>query len=312
MRANYKILWLDDDFANPIKSKSIKKIVNEIKQYLEDLGYISDITYIKNEGEAKQKILSNEKIDLFISDYNIDDTYKGIDFLKDVRKKYLQEMILYSNVNSVDIKNYLIENIQNDAVDLQFMTKFTFHSTTPQSGLVSTIKQIIDLTLLRWQELNALRGFCLAETSQVEENIRNYLKSLPDMSSLLSQCDKNIRSRNSSFSSGKNRKIKSDCINIKQRINRNAFDLEHVDLYEMLLCIFDVSSTEYVELDKVRYYRNGFAHIKEDIDANGKVYIELKNGDRIFENDITDIRKLILKFVEIVSIKFSLVNYQAA
>ena len=77
MRANYKILWLDDDFANPIKSKSIKKIVNEIKQYLEDLGYISDITYIKNEGEAKQKILSNEKIDLFISDYNIDDTYKG-------------------------------------------------------------------------------------------------------------------------------------------------------------------------------------------------------------------------------------------
>ena len=73
-----------------------------------------------------------------------------------------------------------------------------------------------------------------------------------------------------------------------------------------------MSSTEYVELDKVRYYRNGFAHIKEDIDANGKVYIELKNGDRIFESNITDIRKLILKFVEIISIKFSVVNYKAA
>jgi len=164
MRSNYNILWLDDDFEDD--TSFLKRLVSKTEKYLKEKGYIPKIIKVSNKADALQKISCNIKIDLFLSDYNIseDNQFSGFDFLIETRKYYRQEMLLYSNQDEQQLKNHIIDYLSEDSTPLEYFSKFVFKSATDALSLLNSIKSIIDLTLIRWNELNALRGLYPSET----------------------------------------------------------------------------------------------------------------------------------------------------
>lgn len=293
MRRKYYILWLDDAFSKSSDGgDSVYYYKKKVENHLENLGYIPDIIPVSNKDEAESELQKNKKVDLFISDYNIDEEYKGIDFLKLARMQYLQEMILYSNVSVSDIKQYVIKNLEEETLELEFLSNFIFQSASNMKMLINTINETIDLTLIRWNELNALRGFYLAETSQIHEELKSYIKNHADYSNIISTLQKNRR---------KNWKLCNDLI---CKIQNNNLTVDKLELYEVQLMLFEYDDDIFDLFDEIRSLRNGFAHVKELEDLSGNAYIELKDGTKIYENDIINKRKLLFDFSEKVSNKY--------
>lgn len=290
MRSKYNILWLDDAFIKPRGiGNNIHSIKKKIEDYVQSLGYIPNVITASSKEEVQVKLKSNPKIDIIFSDYNIDENYKGMDFLKDIRKIYLQEMMLYSNVDESEIKEYLIQNIKSDNFELQFLSKFIFQSMSNRTVLINSMKSLIDLTLIRWQELNALRGFCLAETSQLEEDAKLIFKGLLDFSEI-----KILLNNNLVKLKGKKKKHCRYLLNnLKSKIKTGD-----LNLFDFQLMLFDVESNDYNDFQYIRDLRNGFAHIREEPNSNIGNYIELKDGTKIFEQDIKSIRFKIFDVID--------------
>ena len=234
MRRNYNILWLDDNFSKKGFSSGVESYKKGVHNHLVELGYIPNIIVAKNKEEVSIELSKNKKIDLFISDYNIDDDYKGIDFLKEARKTYNQEMVLYSNVSESDIKGYIIDHLSNDSLDLNLMSRFTFQSASNRKMLVDTINNTIDLTLIRWNELNALRGFYLAETSQIHEELKKYIENLADYNEIA-----RILVKNKSQS-----KLFGRCDRLLNEVTNNCISI-NLDFYDLQLMLFEYDSVEF-------------------------------------------------------------------
>lgn len=293
MRRNYNILWLDDAFAKTMLANEVEHYKKGVEKHLQNLGYIPNIITITNKEEVTIELAKNKKIDLFISDYNIDDDYKGIDFLREARKEYNQEMILYSNVSENDIKEHIVKHLQDDTLELYFMSKFIFQSASNRKVLINVINEIIDSTLIRWKELNALRGFYLAETSQIHEELKNYVNNLTDYSDIIRILNINKNER----------KLRSRCIKLIGDINNGTLE-ENLDFYDYQLMLFEYGDDDFDVFDKVRNIRNKFAHVKEIEDSNRDVYIELNDGTKIYEAQISIYRKLLFDFCDKVTNKY--------
>lgn len=299
MRINYNILWLDDDF-NDQNSQALKNRINKTVEYLENKGFDVKIIKISNKYEAESELSKIQKIDLFVSDFNInsgEDSYSGFDFLKSTRKNYKQEMLLYSNQSESQIKKYLIEYIEKEDTELSFLGKFIFQSAIDKDELINKIKEIIDLTLIRWEELNALRGLYLAEVSQIEHEAKEYIK-------------KEINNKQSEFLSNISSFRK---MMIKKRVSQRAIDMiDSVDVgiktknmnminnfnfaqIQFILC--DISEAICPLWEEVKSLRNGFAHVQESIDPSGQAFITLLDKKtKIFEGMIDTYRIILMKF----------------
>jgi len=293
MRRNYNILWLDDNFSKHGLANSVNYYEKKVRKHLEDLGYEGNIIEVSNEKEVNNELSKEQKIDLFISDYNIDEDYKGLDFLKDARKKYLQEVILYSNVSEFEIKDYIIKHLQNGSLELNFMSKFIFQSAIEPMVLTNTINDTIDSTLIKWNELNALRGFYLSETSQVHEELKDYFNKLSDYESI-----KKVLEINKS-------RAKEKCENLLTKIDEHKIDIYHLDFYDCQLMLCDYYDDFFKLYNEVRNIRNQCAHVTEHIDENNLNYLKLKDGTKIYEKDIIQYRKKLFDFCEKINKKIS-------
>lgn len=281
MRSNYNILWLDDDFEDD--SSFLNNNVSKTEKYLKEKGYISNITKVTNKKDALDAINSNKKIDLFLSDYNISegDEFSGFDFLIEARKYYKQEMLLYSNQDEQQLKKYIINYLSKDNIPLEYFSKFVFKSA---NNLFESIKSIIDLTLIRWDELNALRGLYLSETSQLHQDAKKYIKSN------ISDCELRTNFNNNYTKENKNKIIDA--------WERNWENDKLLDFYVSQCVLSSCENNLFSKWDKIRNIRNGCAHVQESRDKKGENYIKLFNGSIIMESEISKYRKELRDFVE--------------
>lgn len=288
MRSNYNILWLDDDFEND--TSFLKRLVLKTEKYLKDKGYNPCIIKVSNKDDALREIGYNNKIDLFLSDYNISEAerFSGFDFLIETRKNYKQEMLLYSNQDEQQLKNYIIDYLSKDSTPLEYFSKFIFKSTI---NLFDSIKSIIDLTLIRWNELNALRGLYLSETSEIHYKAKKYIQENIPNETFVSNFRKNYFSRKD-YASKKNQIIGI----LNGTIDYNDFIF---DFYETQCILSNSKNDLYDAWNEIRNIRNGCAHVKQSRNADGENYITLMNNSiQIKESEIDIYRKKLLDFVE--------------
>lgn len=286
MRSNYNILWLDDDFDDD--TSFLKRMVSKTEKYLKDKGYVPCIIKVSNKDDALREIGYNKKIDLFLSDYNISevDKFSGFDFLIETRKYYKQEMLLYSNQDEQQLKKHITNYLSKDSTPLEYFSKFIFKSTI---NLFDSIKSIIDLTLIRWNELNALRGLYLSETSQIHYDAKKYIKENIPNSILVSNFRKNYPSRNLN-----KRKQIIDMLN-----GTISYDESVFDFYETQCVLSNDQNNLYAMWDEIRSIRNGCAHVKQLRNKEGECYITLINNSiEIKESEIDIYRKKLLNFAE--------------
>lgn len=182
MRRDISIIWLEDEMEDAFHD--YLKIVNKA---IEDKGYqlLTDNCYLcESIGDAR-KVLddSSKRIDFFISDFNLGEEYangidNGIDFLSDVRSRenYKQFFILYSK-NYDEIKETVITKInKEDNLGLLNNTMIINLSSPSDEVIKREFQKAIEISLSKWDELNALRVEYMSENAEIEYELKKILK----------------------------------------------------------------------------------------------------------------------------------------
>ena len=295
MRREYYILWLDDriDSDSSLNNRIIKKIEEYVSNELAFRPVIQKEKYIEDALKYCSSMPNSNKIDLFVSDFNLSNDENGFDFLKKVRQtNYKQDMILYSNNSIGEITRSVIEQITADN-DINSFSRFTFHSLNDRDDFIDDVKGIIDLNMEKWQELNALRGLYLAEVSQLEMDIKNKIISTSDKSFYTNRASSNIASL-----SIPPKMIKDLNLFISKKDKKSVEDLSFSELKIIML---DNSNPLFGEWTDIAEIRNSFAHIRECSDSNGSFIVSCKDKTKkYYEQDIIKYRKKLFDFIDCI------------
>lgn len=252
MRSIVEIIWLEDK----LKDRGHQKRLSIVKSAIENKGYESNIEQIGSLDEAK-KILSNKnrRVDFFISDYNLGDNETGLEYLIEVRNQglYKQFFVLYSNNDYEQIQGDVINKLQETKIEL--FSNFMFISLANLPMMQQDFEHAVQMSLTRWDELNAIRGLYMCEHAELEWLLREKLDG--------------------GFDENKTYK------NLFHELKRKATSY-YKKVHERIFNEWD----EGIEL------RNLLAHTSEEYDTQRGFFIKSKVNDRfvIYEDELDEKR----------------------
>lgn len=272
MRKTINILWLEDDLQSTAH-KSRTKIVGDI---LKEKGYEANIIPKGTFEEAKEALENTERIDFFISDFNLEQENTGLSYVEEIRnsKGYKQFVILYSNKSNSALKEDVSSYFNLPTTSNFVFANFTFFSVGNRL-VKQNFEEAINVILCRWDELNALRGRFMCENAEIEYLLREKLEVTPENDSYRENFDRffreKVRLSRPNLTSDKKRKYES----LKQRWS---------DL-----------------IDK----RNALAHVEEGFTSEEGYYIcSLKDSSiKIMESNLDEERR------NLVSLKKDIIEF---
>lgn len=287
MRNKVNVLWLDDKF-----DEHAEKLIALSTKSFDENGYEAVFLKCSNVSEA-QKILDNPKlkIDFFVSDFKLansgEDCFTGFDFLIELRKKdYLKQFfVLYSNYSTDTIEKKLVEKIAKDTGCLHFINNFYFFGLSTNKSLnKKEFDNSIKLALIKWDELNGLRGEFAFVCSSIEWTVRQVLFHAKSSCKYINPDELN------------HNLVESDILQYVKENKADLFENEFIDKFAS-------------DWDEIRITRNDLEHhptiYKEDI---CQYAIEIK--DKIYKEDetikyrqklhsfVSDFKKFIIKICE--------------
>ena len=312
MRIKYKILWVDDRKEEFEKLSYDKRIV----EYVQNLFFEPQLTLCETIEEAKNEI-SHNHFDVIFSDYNINDDSsngQGDSFISYIRSRNVNtEVLFYSAMN--ELPNLKLNRIV-------FFSLSGLHEGYRK--LLEQMEELIYLTTEKLNDLTALRGLVMAETSELDKKMEDiclcyfvekeseksntvfedilrgletdYLKKLKKSEVCDKKCTHKIRNKevqeivtNRDF--GSDRKARA----IKKIIEETNYPLHthgiNNDFYEAYLN--DIIGT-----------RNLLAHSHSIISETGQeVLVSKKDGNEIIfdETKIKEIRQRILLYESVLN-----------
>ena len=274
MRKIINILWLEDALHSGSHSKRVKIVENHLRKK----GYDSNFIFKATFNDAKCSLEENERIDFFISDFNLEQERTGLSYLDEVRKLkgYKQFVILYSKKSNSSLKEDVSSYFNLPTTSNFVFANFTFFSVGNRL-VKQNFEEAIDVILCRWDELNALRGQYMYENAEIEHLLRRKCPHYPK--------DKAYREL-----------VKSYFINelqvnetLKRRDNKKYRNL--IKIRENWLLLID--------------RRNALAHVTEDYDSERGYYIQSNNENcedifSIYESNLDEERCNLLDVVAMV------------
>lgn len=270
MRSEVKIVWVEDDQDRGHERRK-KDVTNKIKLK----GYKPDIKEFRTIDTAIEYINTPcNRVDFFISDYDLgvsDNSMvkTGLDYLVNLREsaQYKQFFILYSKNEESFIQEQVIKKMNNNGIAI--LNNFMFisiHSSATIPSIKNNFEKAIDISLSKWDELNALRGEYMLENAELEQKLKVYL---------------NIEEQ--------------DICEYGQMINK-FFDVLKKNYYRD----FDQSLNK--KWLKMKDTRNALAHVVEMNDGEGHYIESFNNKVRINEKDIDRERNQLLEWKDEIDI----------
>ena len=213
MKIKYSILWLDDQIDEFIEDEFVLQIEN----FLEDEGFEPNVITVSKSQELFSKLSGDW--DLILTDYNMADK-NGAKVIREIRdKSILTEILFYT--------------AQKEWEDVGRIDRVSFLQTSKIVGthheiVVNEAKRLIGLTIKKFQNIVAMRGLIMHETSsldaQIDNIVQNYLKCQgvecnkcsnkdkcqPISELVLTQMHKQISEKNKIVSSKNFKKIRKD------------------------------------------------------------------------------------------------------
>ena len=274
MRRDISIIWLEDEMEDAFHD--YLKIVNKA---IEDKGYqlLTDNCYLcESIGDAR-KVLddSSKRIDFFISDFNLGEEYangidNGIDFLSDVRSRenYKQFFILYSK-NYDEIKETVITKInKEDNLGLLNNTMIINLSSPSDEVIKREFQKAIEISLSKWDELNALRGEYMSENAEIEYELKKILNvDLTDSRNYKSLYRDFKNNHLSKRDITHNTSLLNDWMQMIDKRNSLAHSKEEFnDVKGYVISNIDDKSIQIVE-EKINEERKSLIHLSEQVKA---------------------------------------------
>lgn len=175
MKLAYKILWLDDKIKSVVLS-DYEDDIEDLKEYIKSLGFKETIDFVRTEEELFSKLDETGEYDLIMTDYHLDETKgntrNGDDIIKTIREKDIfTEIMFYSAQGEVK---------DTDRLDrITFFESFRVLGDDHYEKIFQKAKELIELTIRKFQNIVAMRGMIMHETSILDEFcfelISNYL-----------------------------------------------------------------------------------------------------------------------------------------
>jgi CheY-like chemotaxis protein len=289
MKLDYKIIWVEDK----IDTKPFISLKKNVQEHLENEFFNVSIETAEDFDEFKKKYENNETFDLIITDLNLNESHGNevIDFVRD-EKHILTEIFFYS-ANRELTSTQLINN-----------SRITFHQMDEASAyreLGSSIIELIDLTISKFQHIVTMRGMIMQETSSLDLKMENIVKSQlknlaisESIGPMLEKIFDNIlENATEKFNKAKARKAK---IVLKDNVLFNAS--QKIFALGEILNIFEEENFSEEYANEINLIRNQFAHSELMKDSKGNEYFKVKGEDVYFDKDLCrDIRKNINKHI---------------
>jgi hypothetical protein len=161
MKPTFTILWIEDN------ERVITTQEPAIKKYLDLEGF--DLRLLKDtDGETYESYLDTESIDIIVTDYNISEEVKGIDVIKNVRKKkLLTDILFYSVIDQIFKKEDLYTQLGH----------YGLIDVCVGKEIKDPLIEIIKKNLLRCQDIVFLRGFVISRSVELELKINFFLSN---------------------------------------------------------------------------------------------------------------------------------------
>ena len=268
MRREVVIVWLEDTIDSAYLKK--KRMVEE---KIKSKGYQVKFQEFLTLNTAQEFIENKQnRIDFFISDYNLGEdefegtTNTGLDYLVTLREKqrYKEFFILYSKQTEDEIQSAVIKKMESQGIGI--ISNFMFISIADNSDedVRQEFSKAIDISLSRWDELNAIRGEYMMENAELEERLRECLhidnNAITEYGALINEFFEILYNHyNKNFDQG----IKNKWLRLKGK-------------------------------------RNALGHVKEKCDEKGYFIESLDHTVKIYENEVDNERiELIESIVDI-------------
>lgn len=302
MNLEYNILWIDNDIQEYIANGE----VNNIRQFLEGLGFEPNIETVEDEADLDNFIFLH-KYDLIISDFNLNATTGDLIIDKIRNEKGFSTEILFYTAKSNFRDNPEVKE------RLAFIDRVTFHSN--RDTFLNKVEKLIELTLDKLLELNATRGVITAATSNMDVEIEDLVMHLvyeklklsdDEINKIINHYVDDFLRRSPDYflkkyeEHGFRNWFHRVEASRKWKIFRDLLKRVESDSVKVFLESNKTYGTEVIEV------RNKFAHAKAE-DVNGKMVLRGQFGQYGFEYDTNSCveirRKLIAHKRNIQSLK---------
>ena len=147
MKANYCVLWVDD---NPEFMESLQ---DRLESLLEEKGFGLELISFESSSGDISSTLKNKEVELIVVDYNLGDE-KGDKVIRDIRaNKNFQDIVFYSQVG-------IPSTVNRNGLD------GVFFATRAEAW--DKIKSLVELRLRRSSDLHTFRGWIVADAIELE------------------------------------------------------------------------------------------------------------------------------------------------
>jgi len=173
MRLDFNVVIIDDDWTDPEHKEEVEELKDYVYSYVGKKGFRPEISIYQGVQDFKNNRAqeTKDRVDLFLSDNNLEEEGNGIDFYIEMSKEKIHDFVLYTR----DDRSTIVDKLVNDLQDTQnpnLFTRFTFVKRESDKVWFENIEEIIDLVLTKREEINNLRGLYAQQMAKVE----NFLK----------------------------------------------------------------------------------------------------------------------------------------
>lgn len=277
MKLNYKIIWVEDK----IDTRPFLSLIDNVKKHLENEFFNVHIDTAEDFEEFKEKYEDSQTYDLIITDLNLNESHGNdvIDFLRD-EKHILTEIFFYS------------ANSELSTTKLANSSRITFYQLDGQDyhkELQNSIIEVINLTIVKFQNIITMRGMIMHETSsldlKMEEIVRKQLIN-PDLevhiTPLLNTIfDKIFMNAEEKYKRAGKRKPNEI---LKDPVLFNA--AQKIDALGAILEIMKEENFAPNYKEEVILIRNQFAHSELKRNEDGKEYFKVKGEEIYFDKEL--------------------------
>lgn len=293
MKIDYNICWVEDK----IDSKPFISLTQSIRNHLENEFFNVNIKTAEDFEDFRNIYETYDSFDLIITDLNLNESHGSqvINFVRDI-KHIMTEIFFYS------------ANSQLSDINLINSNRITFYQMDDASSyreLGTSIIDLIDLTILKFQNIIAMRGMIMHETSSLDLRMATIVRSqlsnpkLKDkLEPALNKITENILANASEkFKKANSRKVKDIFKdNVLFNSSQKIFALGEI------LKILNENNFSEDYFNEIISIRNQFAHSELQKDKSGYEYFKVKDQEIKFDgNFCKKIRKNIKKHSDNIS-----------
>ena len=263
MKIDYKILWIDDNISTFKEDGYIK----EIEEHLINFGFEPKIILTSNRKDFINYL--DDSHDLILTDFHLGSNIDGKDIINEIRNRDIfTEILFYTARGKLD--------------DTNKIDRITFYQTSSNhyKEVVEKIKQLINLSLKKFNDVVIMRGMIMNEVSNLDEIkldiINDFIKNADENNiinikdTILEQAEKHF---NNKIEDIKKWQVNANGFNnlIKDNfVFSSNYKIQTISYILKLLEIEDFTDNYKKDIIETR---NKFAHAKliEDKNENGEL-----------------------------------------